>query len=209
MQHLGAGKYSAEYVINRDGDVTVSVELARRGGLYAEYFNNAFLNGVPSLARVDNIMNLRWNEGLLTKEASDFVSIHWYGKILAPLTEDFTFILRGDDGFKFYFDNELLIDRWDSCCDDMLLTLRLVQGTFYDIRIEYKELQEIAYFSFEWSSPSTLRQLVPPTALYYTQRIKHKVFQVAVEKGPTIPKTSTVETAPKVLTAGKLSESLF
>jgi hypothetical protein len=32
---------------------------------------------------------------------------------------------------------------------------------------------------------------------------------VAVEKGPTIPASSTVETAPLVLTAGKLSKSLF
>jgi hypothetical protein len=157
MDFEGDGLYSSEYVIDRDGEITVSVVLARKGGLYAEYFNNAFLNGVPALSQVDNIMNFNWTSGLITVEAGDFVSAHWYGKLLAPSTEDFTFILRGDDGLKFYFDHVLLVDRWDTCCDDMLVTVRLVQGTFYDIRIEYKELQEIAYFSVEWSSPSILR----------------------------------------------------
>lgn len=54
-----------------------------------------------------------------------------------------------------------------------------------------------------------MRQVIPPSALYYSQRVKHEVYQVVVEKGPTIPETSTVETAPLELTVGKLSESLF
>lgn len=176
MTPNGSGEYTAEYVINRDGDVTVSVVLARRGGLYAEYFNNAFLNGVPALTRVDNIMDFDWSDGLLTFEAADFVSVHWYGKLLAPSTEDFTFIMKGDDGFRFYFEGTLLVDRWDSCCDDMQVTVRLVEGTFYDVIFEYKELQEIGYFKVEWSSPSIMRQVIPPTALYYNQRIKHQVY---------------------------------
>jgi len=50
----GDGSYSCDYAINRDGLITVSVVLARRGGLYAEYFNNAFLSGVPTLTKVDS-----------------------------------------------------------------------------------------------------------------------------------------------------------
>lgn len=122
----GVDSYSTEYVLNRDGVVTVSVVLARRGGLYAEYFNNAYCHGTPAWTKVENYMSFDWQTDLVSKEAADFVSIHWYGKLLAPTTEDFTFIFRGDDGFRFYFDTVLLIDRWDSCCDDMQVTLRLV-----------------------------------------------------------------------------------
>jgi hypothetical protein len=50
----GDGSYSCDYAIDRDGLITVSVVLARRGGLYAEYFNNAFLSGVPTLTKVDS-----------------------------------------------------------------------------------------------------------------------------------------------------------
>jgi hypothetical protein len=97
------GSYEATYVINRSGDITVSVVLARIGGLYAEYFDNAFLDGVPSLQKVDNHMAFDWKDGLITAYSGDFVSAQWYGKILAPSTESYTFILTGDDGFKFYF----------------------------------------------------------------------------------------------------------
>jgi len=49
------------------------------------------------------------------------------------VTEEVTFILNGDDGFKFYFEGELLIDRWDSCCAQMLASYQLTQGKFYDV----------------------------------------------------------------------------
>ena len=57
MSDNGDGTYFAEYVINRDGAVTVSIVLARRGGLYAEYFNNAFLEGAPAMTRIDSKLN--------------------------------------------------------------------------------------------------------------------------------------------------------
>ena len=133
MTYEGDGKYMAEYVINRDGEVTMSVVLARRGGLWAEYFNNGFLNGVPAWQKVENIMSFDWGSGLVSREAADFVSAHWYGKLLAPTTEDYTFILIGDDNFRMFIDGKLLIDRWDSCCADMQVAVRLIEGRFYDI----------------------------------------------------------------------------
>lgn len=54
------GSYEASYVIDRSGDITVSVVLARIGGLYAEYFDNAFLDGVPAFSRIDNFMSFDW-----------------------------------------------------------------------------------------------------------------------------------------------------
>lgn len=102
MTDNGDGTYLAKYTISRQGKVTTSVVLARKGGLYAEYFNNAFLSGVPTLTKVDNILSFNWSDSLVTPEAGDYVSVHWYGKLLAPYSEDFTFILQGDDGFRFY-----------------------------------------------------------------------------------------------------------
>jgi len=47
MTDLGDGTYTSTYVITEYGPVTVSVELMNVGGLYAEYFNNNSLTGVP------------------------------------------------------------------------------------------------------------------------------------------------------------------
>lgn len=127
MTDNGDGTYYADYNIPQNGKITVSVVLMRQGGLWAEYFNNAFLDGVPAMTRVENFLDYDWGENLITEEAGDFVSIHWYGKLLAPYSEDYTLIFSGDDGFRFYFDNELRIDRWDTCCDDMTIRLTMKQ----------------------------------------------------------------------------------
>jgi len=50
----GDGTYSATYLIREAGKISVSVVLARQGGMYAEYFNNAFLDGPNVLSKVDN-----------------------------------------------------------------------------------------------------------------------------------------------------------
>jgi hypothetical protein len=68
------------------------------------------------------------------------VSIHWHGKLRAPFSEDFTFFFSGDDGFRFYVDTKLRVDRWNSCCQNQTLVLSLKANTFYDILIEFKEL---------------------------------------------------------------------
>jgi len=66
MTDIGDGTYTASYTISRHGKITTSVVLARKGGLYAEYFNNAFLSGVPTLTKVDNVMNFNWSTSLVT-----------------------------------------------------------------------------------------------------------------------------------------------
>jgi len=128
----GNGSYYVDYVVPEDGPVTVSVILMRQGGLYAEYFNNAFLDGVPAITRVESFLSYNWGVEPITYEAGDFVSIHWYGKLCPPYSEDYTLILSGDDGFRFYFNNQLTIDRWDTCCDEMTVRLSLKANTFYD-----------------------------------------------------------------------------
>jgi beta-glucosidase len=168
MSDNSDGTNSADYTIYRDGDVTTCVVLARQGGLNAQYFNNAFLSGSPTLTKVDHQLHFEWDLGMLTPEAGDFVSAHWYGKLLAPKSEPYTFVLMGDEGFRLYLDGHLLIDRWDSCCDVMQATTQLDQDSFYDIVLEYKEMTGNANFSVEWYSTSTVREIIPPTQLFYS-----------------------------------------
>ena len=74
-----------------------------QGGLYGEYFNNAFLDGVPTVTEVDSVIDFDWGLGLVTPQVADFVSIRWSGKVLSPVNEEVTFILNADDGVRFYF----------------------------------------------------------------------------------------------------------
>ena len=48
MDDHADGRYSSTINVKRAGPVTLSVLLTKIGGWYGEYFNNAFLDGVPA-----------------------------------------------------------------------------------------------------------------------------------------------------------------
>ena len=186
MIDAGDGTYSTTVDVKRPGQVTLSVVLTKVGGFYGEYFNNAFLDGVPAKTQVDSYLDFNWDTGFLTDEAADFVSVQWFGKIRAPYTEEFTFILSADDGVRMYIDGDLVVDRWDTCCDDVSYSMDMVMGVFYDTVIEYKEHQEGAHLKLEWVSLSLPREVVPPTRVYYPERITPGALTLEVLKGPSI-----------------------
>ncbi len=95
--------YMVTYKIIRKGIATVDILTMYQGGLYAEYFNNAFLDGVPAITRLDHEINFNWGLDLITNEVADFVSIRWSGKVLAPTSEEYTFIIKADDGVRLYW----------------------------------------------------------------------------------------------------------
>lgn len=190
---VATGRYVAQVGLKRPGNVTLSVILAKIGGWYGEYFNNAFLQGVPALTRIDTELDYNWGTGKLTNEAADFVSVQWFGRIKAPRTEYFTFLVSADDGLRITIDGVLVADRWDSCCDDVSFGMTLNESQFYDTIIEYKELQETAHFKLEWVSKSTPRQVVPATVVYYPERVQNQVIRLTTVPGPTIATSTTAD----------------
>jgi hypothetical protein len=91
----------------------------------------------------------------------------------------------------------------------MTVILDLVEGVFYDIVLEYKELQHSASLKLEWESPSVQRGVIPSSNLFSTFRVANQVFQIDVKKGPSIPSTSVVLEADAVATVGILHKSIF
>ena len=185
MTDNGDGTYSATYSVNVNGLASVDVLILNQGGFYAEYFNNAFLDGIPAIARIDSEIDFDWGTGLVTNDVADFVSIRWYGKVMAPATEEFTFIIHADDSVRFYLDGKLLIDRWDTCCEDVTATVSLVQGILYDIRLEYKEYQEQAYISLMWTSLSIPKNVISPVYMYYPTRVGASPYPIIIDNGPS------------------------
>lgn len=129
--------------------------------------------------------------GLITNEVADFVSVRWSGKVLAPVTEEFTFIIRADDGVRFYWQGTLVLDRWESCCEDVAITLPMVAGTYYDVRLEFKEYQEEAFVYLYWTSLSIPKEIIPAKYLYYPRRVGLSPYNIDITKGPSIADTTT------------------
>jgi len=62
-----------------------------------------------------------------------------------------------------YINEELVIDRWDKCFEDVATTFPMVKGNFIDVRIEYKEYQEEAYIRLYWTSQKIPKEIISPS----------------------------------------------
>jgi beta-glucosidase len=80
----------------------------------AKIFNIVTLAGKPVFTRVDPKVQFQWtlfspDPEILTY---DFYSVRWTGKLKAPATGKFKIGIDGNDGYRLYLNNKLVIDNW-------------------------------------------------------------------------------------------------
>jgi beta-glucosidase len=123
-------------------------------GLKASYFDNTKLSGNPVLERQDARIDFHWtlyspNEKL----EADHYSVRWTGELTAPETGEFQIGLEGNDGFRLYLDNKLLIDRWNKQSHHTdVITYSFKKGTKYAVRIEFRETQGEGKIKLVWNA---------------------------------------------------------
>lgn len=110
-------------------------------GLAGTYFNNVNLLGEPVVSRTDSQVDFNWTLYGPTSELDNhFYSAKWEGSLLAPQSGKIEIGLEGNDGYRLYLNNELLIDRWEKVSHHTdLIPFNFTEGTRYPIRIEFKE----------------------------------------------------------------------
>ena len=122
-------------------------------GLHAEYFNNINLSDTPAVERTDKQINFLWTLSSPDRKINlDFYSARWTGKIQSPKTGTFKIGLDGDDGFRLYINNKLIIDNWKKQTYSTLLTdYYFEKDKQYDIRIEFFEPVGNAHLKLIWN----------------------------------------------------------
>jgi len=152
-------------------------------GLAATYFSSNNLTN-PVVSRLDPSMNFYIENGASPAQgiaANTNYSVRWTGKIQAKFTEPYTIYTFSDDGVRMWINGQLLIDNWTTHGGtENSTTVSMVAGQQYDIKIEYYNnynYQNVynsinsyvtGIFSLRWSSPSTVKAMVPKTQLYPT-----------------------------------------
>jgi beta-glucosidase len=107
-------------------------------GFQAEYFKNRDLTGQPALVRVDEAINLQGPKAPAPGfPLSDF-SVRWKGKVTVPTSGKYIASFTGDDGFRVYLDEKILLDHWTEASATTLdANAQLEAGKVYNLRIEY------------------------------------------------------------------------
>ncbi|MFD0658852.1 PA14 domain-containing protein [Thermocatellispora tengchongensis] len=99
---------------------------------------------------------------------SDDVSVRWTGRIEPKLTQTYTFSMVGDNGYRLWVNNQLIIDHWvdDWDIEQVGTPIALEAGKKYDFKIEYFEHFGGANLRLRWQAPGLEKQIVPAEAFY-------------------------------------------
>jgi beta-glucosidase len=123
-------------------------------GLDAEYFDNIGLEGAPRVRRIDPAVDFSWTlsspDSSLT---SDWYSVRWTGKLIAPASGTVRIGVEGNDGYRLYLDGVLLIDNWRKQSHRTTVRpVRLERGRTYPVRLEYFESTGNARIRLVWDA---------------------------------------------------------
>ncbi len=123
-------------------------------GLMGEYFSNPKFEGDPVMTRRDGSIAFGWT--LFSpnpKIPYDWFSARWAGKIKAPRTGKIRIGLRGNDGYRLYLNNQLVIDCWrKQSFGTHTIPFSFEKGKEYDIRLEYFETAGNARLKLVWDA---------------------------------------------------------
>lgn len=121
-------------------------------GLEGAYYSNVDLSGKPVLKRTDKNIDFHWTlYGPDQQLPNDFYSVSWTGTLRAPANGNVNVGLEGNDGFRLYLDNKLIIDQWEKqSYHTRLVPVQLQKDKEYAIRIEFKETNGNAHIRLIW-----------------------------------------------------------
>lgn len=143
-------------------------------GLKAEYYLNSgapnFTFGELKSTIIDPNIDFGSLEGVFSALTgrNDRVSVRWTGFIQPETTENYTFSIIGDNGFRLWIDNKLVIDHWvdDWDKEQTGAPLALTAGQKHEFKLEYFENNGGSNLHLRWSSPRVPKQAVPTQAFY-------------------------------------------
>ncbi|KMT64331.1 PA14 domain-containing protein [Catenovulum maritimum] len=92
---------------------------------------------------------------------NDNYSIRYQGKVVAEVDGEHEFSVSYDDGVRFWFNDEQVINDWNGGgTRTSKFKKTLVKGQSYEIKLEYFELTFGAHLDFKWQKPSTASPVI-------------------------------------------------
>ncbi len=123
-------------------------------GLLGEYFDNPSLDGAPRLTRTDARMDFRWTLNSPGRGIPfDWYSVRWTGTLTVPASGVTRIGVEGNDGYRLYLDDELVIDDWQKrSYGTRTAAVSFAPGSTHAIRLEYYETTGVARVKLIWNA---------------------------------------------------------
>ena len=151
----GCDRSNTEYLTVPSESLSSVVNGKTVNGLKGEYFDNVTLAGMPIFTRIDPTVQFGWT--LFSpdpdKLAYDFYSIRWTGKLKASAGGKLKIGVDGNDGYRLYLNDKLVIDNWKKLSRQTLVAdYTFEKNKEYNLRIEYFEPAGNALFRLVWNA---------------------------------------------------------
>ncbi len=137
----GPGRADTEYV---------TIPAALRG----EYFANPRLEGEPRVVRSDTRVDFHWT---ISPPApgipQDWYSVRWTGQVTISPGGVRRIGVEGNDGYRLYLDDSLVIDNWRKRSYGVRLApVAVVPGSSHRLRLEYFETRSNGRIRLVWDA---------------------------------------------------------
>ncbi|HEX5071488.1 MAG TPA: glycoside hydrolase family 3 N-terminal domain-containing protein [Vicinamibacterales bacterium] len=144
----------------RDFDVIPASQLSSGSaaqparGLQGEYFDNPQLLGPPRLTRTDARMDFRWTLNSPGRGIPfDWYSVRWTGTLTIPSAGPTQIGVEGNDGYRLYLDDRLVIDNWIKRSYGVRTApVSFAPESTHSIRLEYFEPSGNARVKLIWNA---------------------------------------------------------
>lgn len=183
---VGCGRYDQELAVIPASCFSHTENGILKKGLRGSYFNNTDVSGEPVVMRTDEKIDFQWT--LFSPDSKinyDFFSAEWNGFIKDSVTETVKIGVQGNDGYKLYINDELVIDNWKKVSfNTVLADYRFVKDKLYKIRLVYYEPAGNARLKLVWTSGiKNDWQYQIDKAVKAVQQAEAAVVVVGIEEG--------------------------
>jgi len=151
-RRLGPG-VSIRYAQGSAGDELTPLPASVLRGLKAEYFANMGLDGPPALTRREKVLDVDWGGDKSPGPGipHEGFSARWTGRMVPKEGGDYRIGVSGDDGYRLYVDNRLMVENWnDHARQTRTAPITLEAGRSYTFMVEYYQDKGGASVTLGW-----------------------------------------------------------
>ncbi len=150
----GPGRVVRDLVVIPAEHFSITRDGKTEPGLSGDYWDNNTFTGAPRLQRVDPQVDFRWTLSSPGRGIPfDWYSARWRGTVTAPASGVKRIAVEGNDGYRLFIDDALVIDNWrKQSYGTRSVDVAMAPGSAHAIRLEYFESTGIARLKLLWDA---------------------------------------------------------